>query len=63
MMMAEIGNKVRFKLLDGNFVFGELLSMPAATGDSWIIQSYNNGKKDVVLYIQQFQFMAVMEKG
>ena len=58
--LAKIGDKVRFRLLSSNYLYGDLLYIPAATGDSWVIQSYYEGKKDSIMYIQQFEWMAIV---
>jgi len=58
---AEIGDKVRFHFSDNiSSVFGDLLYIPQATGDCWIIQTYCEGEKSLICYIQQFETMFIL---
>lgn len=53
-----IGRKASFHFSDGKKVFGEIIWEPAATGDSWIVEDFHEGKKTgCLIYIQQFNYI------
>ena len=54
---AVIGDKGDFVFADGFRVFGDILHIPQATGECWVVDSYDMGKKDGVIYIQNFEYM------
>ena len=56
---AKVGNKVSFFFSNGKKIFGDVLSIPDFAGEEWIIQSYEKGEKDLVVYILQYDFMCV----
>ena len=57
---VKIGDKVRVVFNDDSQLYGDLLYIPVATGDSWVVQTYHKGKKDLIAYIQQFEVMFVV---
>jgi len=57
---VKIGDKINMFLLSGNKVCGRVIRMPVATGDSWVIQTYFEGKDDLICYIQSFSHFFVM---
>ena len=59
-MMSEsiVGRHVKFRFASSPDVGGRVISMPAATGDCWIVQETFDGKPTAVkYYIQSFEFM------
>ena len=59
-MSVKIGDKIKMFLLSGDNVFGKVIYIPVATGDSWIIQTYYEGKEDLICYIQSFSHFFVI---
>jgi hypothetical protein len=57
MQRAAKGTKATFYLPNGNKIFGVIEYMPAATGDSWIVSEFFEGKILGTIYIQQFSYM------
>lgn len=55
------GSKVKFFFSDGTSTFGEILSAPTDIGDVYIIQSFYEGKKDLIEYIQTFNRMVLFK--
>ena len=54
---VEIGDKVTFIFSSGKKLYGVVEHIPAATGDSWIITEWYEGKKLSLVYINQFEMM------
>ena len=59
-MKAEIGDKGDFVFGGGNRIFGEILYMPQATGDCWIVKETDSGGS--IVYIQTFECMYLRGK-
>ena len=57
MQKADIGSKATFHFANSKKVFGEILHIPQATGDSWIIEEIYEGSSGQTYYIQQFDYM------
>ncbi len=58
----EIGDivSVSFTSAEGWYPKLEVVSLPQATGDCWILQNPDTGQ---IIYIQSFETMALMQKG
>ena len=54
---AEAGMKANFVFASGKTVFGVIEYVPVATGDCWVVTEVSEGKKQGVVYIQQFDMM------
>ena len=57
---AEIGDRAKFIFANKTHVLGEILYMPCATGDCWIVKKTDSGGS--IVYIQTFECMYLRGK-
>lgn len=62
-MKAVEGDKGDFRFTNGNRIFGEILHIPQASGDCWIVEEFDEGKKIGVVYIQTFEHMRLSKRA
>jgi len=56
-----VGKSVQFQFNDGSRLNGKILAMPntdlmkpTESGKYWVVQTYHEGKKDLVCYVESF---------
>lgn len=53
--VAKTGDRVKVVFSSGRTISGKVVHIPEHVGDYWIIQTYFEGRKDTLEYIQNFE--------
>jgi hypothetical protein len=58
---GSVGDKARFLFSSGKEITGEIIELPLAVGDYWIIREVCEGRKWGIVHIGQFDAMYLIE--